>query len=634
VLRLVGAVQNATVSMTVTATKPKSGGGTEPADTAVDFYPSTVTAEAEPIHALYTIFIPADYGATVNVELSASTKDGHITLGAAALTSDGRSDPSPKLAFTSGLQRTLTVDTLTAPDNFNLSNPGGTAMPVASWRHATVREFQRPTSAYTELRYSTYTYEEIITAPDLQFPNNPGNSITPCDGGYYSPRYDQTNSTGGGDRTAVGDPLAALIPSGGKASWSYATAFSGYEPAYGGPASGSAEVDAAVATVRCPGAVASGMARVAVLEPLYADAYLYVLAGARGGDYLATAVFGETLMKTVTSASANGGAGSDPAMSLYRILLPAGTTGDVTFSIPTNAAADAMFIIGGISIQLIPPWESCTLPADYAWDEFLTSGDSVDLAKAPYFQQFQLRALLNRLNLTPPVNKFDHGRLTAAYCEAKAWTEPPGPGDPGDKLHPDQNGYGYENEGGPGDPENPTGTKERDENPGGDGDEVDDSDQNDGDLHQPMGRLTKRAFKCWHTADDKPYSDPTLTDPNVLTGDTTHPTPPVECLELSPDSEGKPPKVTAGTTVYWLFTLSNIAELSYIEPPAGGWVNDKIGESGTLTRVCQLEWELTPGLTTEDLPDFPATLRVSPATPVDWIWPGQARACVSSAVLK
>ncbi|MDR2348777.1 MAG: hypothetical protein LBD90_09260, partial [Bifidobacteriaceae bacterium] len=114
VLRFVAGASNSTATIAVEAVD--SGGA--PVASSVPFYPETLHAAGTAVTALYTVYIPAGYGANIEVTVDSTDPDGYVTLGGAALSGDLAPGGSPlanaKLAFTSSLVRPLTVDTLDA----------------------------------------------------------------------------------------------------------------------------------------------------------------------------------------------------------------------------------------------------------------------------------------------------------------------------------------------------------------------------------------------------------------------------------------------------------------------------------------------------------------------------------------
>jgi hypothetical protein len=369
-----------------------------------------------------------------------------------------------------------------------------------------------------------------------------------------------------------------------------------------------------------------GAAQILVESAVEVDRYLYVLVGAKGGDPWAEATFGGATSSSTSVPSADELDG-DYTMNLFRIMVPAGTTGSVVFNLVDNnpSVEESMLAIGGISIQRMPNWGSCTLPAGFDWANFLTSEGSDDIARSPYFQQFQFRALLNSINLspTPPavVSDFDKGRLTAAYCEAIAWpaestttnpNEPPQigvPSDPSspplDTLHPDQNGYGTENQRDSGDP-----WQEETDEDGDTGGDENGTQSEKFKLHQPMIKLVKRAFTC----------DGAITDPSTLVDTDAE-----RCDELAPGVT-----IEAGTTVYWLFTVENIGLFGKFQPPEKGVADDVPGTSTDVR--CPLTWARTATSPAETYAE------VTDSSGAPWptapIWPGQARACFYSGVVR
>ncbi|MDR2453541.1 MAG: hypothetical protein LBD51_03085, partial [Bifidobacteriaceae bacterium] len=571
-------------------------------------------------------------------------------LGGAALSGDLAPGGSPlanaKLAFTSSLVRPLTVDTLDAPADFNLSDPGGTEEIVDAWRHAAITEYTLP--SVVEARYATYTLYTGQGTLEFEFPKEAGSAYVPCEGEYYRPRYDGTVEEGGGDRTNPNDPLAASLPAGHVASWSFASSFGSYGSPYAGSTGETDEPPVktalAVATARCAGAAKSGMARVVVGTSGTKDRYLYVLIGGLGGDYYATATFGQggTQVSVESSVVARPAEGDPAAMSLYRVLVPAGATGNVTFSMAENPAPDqdATLIIGGASIQRIPDWGGCEVSAEFKWGKLLTGSQDdnqeykdEDLALAPYFQQFQLRGLLNTVDLTDlPMSAFDQGRLSAAYCEAKAWPDEEvdlESGEMRDRLHPAQNGYGEEN--GNETPESGIVRfdQEDDEAQGLDGDETDPGAQDKSKLKQPMVKLTKRAFTCDEAA-ESPIADGAI-DPNKL-------------IKWDPESQTEKAAdgchevtnavaINSGTRVYWVFTVVNIGLFGAIYVPESGTftVEDYVNSSSD-PESCDLKWELTAASTPAGVPRFEVHT-IAEEYLGKPIWPTQGRVCVSSEVV-
>ncbi|MDR1635118.1 MAG: hypothetical protein LBS27_09425 [Bifidobacteriaceae bacterium] len=628
VLRFVAGALQASAQVDITATDSSGN----PLDTAVPFYPVTLAAGSDKANALYTVFIPAGHGAKITATLTAATNEqGHLTLGAAALS-------AANLAFESGLERPVNVDILEAPAVFNLSDPGETGFVargdprflVDGWFHAYLRE------QGSSLRY-TYNYYDggpgaSLTHPALWWPANAACSSYRT-GVHSAPPNHENPGLVAADTAPDAEVTREEYPP-YQGLWPGAFGYAGlqnnsyYDPDGDPPTTPpDPSFGGAVGTEWCTD---QGMAKVAISSPVDVDRYLYVLIGALGGDPYAEATFGGSQAET-TPIPATTDLNADPTMKLFRVLVPAGATGEVVFKM-ADAITDAKLIVGGLSIQRMPDWGSCQLPRDFpGWDQFLTWEGSDDVALAPYFQQFQFRALLNSIDPLPPSSVFDQGRLTAAYCEAIAWpTGPPPVGAPfdpeGDPLpdtpdqHPDQNGYGEDNEhdqDGDGDPDGSF-VQEDDEDQTGDGDENGNWSPTDaGTLHQPMISLTKRAFTC--------QDDTEVTTPNTLL-DTASP-PPCQ-LEAA---EGA---MAAGTTVYWLFTVENIGLFGKFTPgldptdpnydeDTNGWVTDQVG-SGTAEPVCALTWKRT-ALSPETY--APGALAVDP------IWPGEARSCFYSGVI-
>jgi hypothetical protein len=643
VLRFVGGAWQATASVTVTATDDAGA----PAETSVPFYPAELTAGDDAVTALYTVYIPAGHGASVSVALAqAKVEFGQVTLGGAAL-SDQRVDFEP-------LARAAGIDILEAPKTLYLSDPGDTSSTpgdpkderfiVDGWRHGMMRQDAIQDLYYNENSRGGKFGATTLDAPVLQFPGEG------C-AGYYTPTYYNSMYQ---PQARTADPLypsAAQMPTAvewlsqgqGGVLWPVPTSYTGFgDSNYHSPGT---PIDYALATARCAGA-ASGMARASVGQSVPFDRYFYALVGGWGGDYYADAVLSDgTSLSSVAIAAAKT-TGADWTMTLYRILVPAGTTVVVTFKMAADPAPSegAALVFGGLAIQRMPFLDSCSLPAEFpGWDQLLSWEGADDLARAPYFQQFQLRGLLNDLirdqdqdGQVDSLSGFEQGQLTAGYCEAKAWPDEPGQGDPADKLHPDQNGYGWDNDH---EDESDGGTvvfsQEADESPDEDGDEVDPDAADQDKLKQPMAKLTKRAFACVD-AEGEPY-DEAIGDPNVLVGTAAGPQA-ATCLPLTEDSDGDPPEVAAGTTVYWLFTLENVGLFGKLaalaEPGAepGAEPVFKVSDQilGGAARSCVLNWELAPATITSSA-GFPATEITSGLG--DPIWPKQARACVIAGVL-
>jgi hypothetical protein len=240
-----------------------------------------------------------------------------------------------------------------------------------------------------------------------------------------------------------------------------------------------------------------------------------------------------------------------------------------------------------------------------------------------------LRGLLNTVDLAAEeISAFDQGRLSAAYCEAKAWPdEPESESDPPDRLHPDQAGYGAENGNGTPDSGIVRFDQEDDEDQDADGDETDPSAEDKEKLTQPMVKLTKRAFIC----EEDVRAEEGEIDPNDLVvwdeGESKD-VAAVGCEEIMSGA-----KVAPGTRVYWVFTVVNIGLFGAISAPEGAafTVEDYVNSSGD-PESCVLNWKLTEADTPAGTPRF----KVHKIYGDDLgkpIWPTQGRVCAYSGVL-
>jgi hypothetical protein len=484
----------------------------------------------------------------------------------------------------------LGVEALEPPAVLNLSDPGGSGQPVTGWRHAVIYD-DLPENGFVRGRfYKEYTGPTGGSPPGLEVIKQG------CVSGYELLSDDGTNRLAGDE-----EPLPADIAYSGKTvEWTDASVAPGDHYNYAGslPASGN-PTGGAVATTRCSGSSTQGMMKVTV-DAGSTDRYLYVLAVGWNARFEAQASFADP--SNVDNAYSGWlDAGS---VTLFRVFVPVGQQGEV--ALVTNS--DATVAIAGVSIQEVPSeWNKCTFPAggsSYNWLEFLTDGDAQEgLALAPYFQQFQLRGLINKVVSAGTVTNFQRAQIEAAYCEAQAWTHD----DEGEALsfflHPYQNGY---------DPEN-----ERDENKPfeQEADEL----KNGKDLRQPMADFTKKAYVC---------------DSNLNL--TTEPN---EALNtILADCEKKDPKdaIAAGTTVYWVFTLTNVAPTGIITPKSG-WVKDvakingdPVVYSGEDPRGpgCDLSWTAPPPAVGKEPVFYEDT-----APPDAPIYPQHSRACFYSAVI-
>jgi hypothetical protein len=628
VLRFVGGIWEASAEVTVTAIDA-SGVAT---DTAVAFYPKTVKAPAgqAKANALYTIYIPAGYGAEVKVAITTSASPlGHVTLGGAALT-----DEESKLAVTSGLALPSELTAIEVPATWSVEDPGGSGLTVDAWRHTNAEWVNTTSQGVEQFQYGTYYFARMNPASESVF--------------MPIPQFDVVNAACNGYLTLPlnglrADPSPTTLPAPYEVVWTNrgggrdSTGL--YSQTHQGNAAGyTAPTSQAIQTMGCAGQ--HGMAKITVDETAKndtADRYLYVLAGAWGGTLTATATFdgaGDPVEVLVSDAL------DDPAeLRLFRVLAPAGATGAIEFGVdPTEGLEQSAYlVIGGASIQHVPAWQSCSLPTgadtyEY-WAEFLTSEDSADLARSPYFQQFQLRALLNSLITTaspplPELTKFDQARLAAAFCEAKAWPEDP---TTSVDLHPDQNGYGEGHD-------QPQGQASDYVQFGPEDDEAKalTGDENDGDpadsLSQPMVRLTKRAFTCDAGLDDEDGIDPNdiIDSGNGVEVDFVLKT---GCTVLA---AGDTVPVPSGTRVYWVYTVTNIALFGGLNSPDGTsplTVTDTVTSPSSEARTCVLNWELAPPATPASPPAaFPAT-EVDEGDLAGPITPQNARACVISEVL-
>ncbi|MDR1294927.1 MAG: hypothetical protein LBK59_08225 [Bifidobacteriaceae bacterium] len=614
VLRFVGGASEATATVTITATDSNG-----PIATAVPFYsPELEAGQGQTVSAFYTVYIPDGYGAEVEVQIKSVTAEtGHVRLGGAAL-SDSAANPA-SAAFTPGLPMDNTateIDVLDAPAAFNLSDPGGTSLRVDGWRHAAIV----PHSILSGLYYAQYTG----LAPSQEYPvppDPPALSVRAdtCDGTFETP--------------SLNEPVGAALLEGespGPVDWSAAYTNPGNTDFHYGGFPNVTNVHKAVALRRCADEHDSATFKINVKITSAKDRYLYVFAGASGGDYFVTGnVGGKGLDSVVRLGPADP---DDPfAMSLFRVFVPAGATAEIVFHTDDPGAR---MIFAGTSIQqvLFPAWNTCTANPDgvgqVSWADLLTNqGASDALAQSPYFQQFQLRGLLNTLDLDgdPPLTDFQKGQLVAGYCEAYAWTVPPS--DTHQDVHPDPDGYDKGNHGDQDDPE-PDGKEPTVEN---------DEEDSTAALKQPMVSLTKRAFVC-------PGAEGGDINPNTLVK-VDHPDTPEneaasDCQELKVDGNGELPSVDSGTRVYWLFTVTNTALFGFLHPLEENsavqplTVNDKPSTAAEEDppNQCRLEWALTPPSAPSGAAAFPATL--SDANPTTPVAPGHALACVASEVLK
>jgi hypothetical protein len=302
-------------------------------------------------------------------------------------------------------------------------------------------------------------------------------------------------------------------------------------------------------------------------------------------------------------------------------------------------------IFGGTSLQWteLPRWNTCaagpggivlTDGSMLPWAELLTDEVSDELARAPYFQQYQLRGLLNSLDLANLNNAdFEKGQLAAAYCEAAAW---PGESVTDHDLHPDQEGYGIDND------HDSDGTslvpfvQEVDEESTGTPKAA---------IKQPMVSLTKRAFLC--SGGKNGEYDEELTDPNDLVEvnpDTGMP----YCEEITdPLPDKAKVEVPSGSRVHWLYTVENTALFGFLKVPNGKdalIVSDEANPDGDpdtqpeKVTPCPLTWKLIGGPNSPSgSASFPAKELVTGNPPMPYadgvIAPGHARVCVYSEVL-
>ncbi|MDR2565323.1 MAG: hypothetical protein LBC97_04555 [Bifidobacteriaceae bacterium] len=255
---------------------------------------------------------------------------------------------------------------------------------------------------------------------------------------------------------------------------------------------------------------------------------------------------------------------ANPLFLLFTVIIPEGVDLEITFSIDEVYREDghvslaaASLVEGAVWLGVGATggaaagigWESCTPVAQQAsvstlWRRILYYDTNTvalwytdALATAPYFQQFQLRGEYDRWVITDgrSTNAGRWARVAAAYCEAYWWSA--------DAMsHPVQNGYGASN-GVPDGWNYPPQPFEKDE-----------LDQSD--IEQPMAEFSKRAFACEDGTVPATLSDGS-TDPADLLNRAEDPDD-QSCWEVPP----KPNPVAqldAGTTVYWIYTVTNVA---------------------------------------------------------------------------
>jgi hypothetical protein len=632
VLRFVGGAWQADATVTVTPTVLE-GGGEKPLEESVDFYPGRLSAGTDKVNALYTVYIPEGYGAVIRVEIDSIMEEkGHVMLGGAAL-SDNEFDFNAG-AELSALSMTK-IAALDAPAVFNLSDPGGTERPVDGWLHASVMPDDGTGALFA--RYDGP--KRAKTIPDFWYPNND------CSG-YV--RADSENDVQG--QLKMAPDLAADS----KVMWSsywHNPGWSDGQYASDPPYGKGLPTPYGLSTEKCA-RNDLGMMKLTAGINEDTDRYFYIFVGAWGGEYQVTATFGSSANSTTSHATRKSESEHDKpvSMTLWRIRVPAGQTAEVVFSVPTSASPYSSFVFAGASLQHTPSWNSCNVgysavagghlgvlrPDDQteaSWKDLLYDEVSDEIAGAPYFQQFQLRGLLNHIDLAKASDpsvvadnvqiKLERGALAAAYCEAVAWPRPSGlsPND-SDKLfsptnqHPNQVGYGADND----HAQDKAFFQEGDEAPSSPGDEnhTTSAESESNKLHQPMVSLTMRAFTCTGTDYDAAMTDPNKLvsadsdDPNGVRLD--------DCQEIPDDGE-----VPSGSRVYWLYTVRNIGLFGFLKPTASSLnVDDLV----TLEIPCELTWQLTP-------PAAPSTIASFAATGIEStgvIAPGYARACVASEV--
>lgn len=635
VLRFIGGAWQAEASVEITTTTlaAPSTSVAEP----VPYYGSLFAGD-EAVNALYTVYIPAGHGAKVTVTLDqVARENGHVALGGAALSQQ-------KVAFEPNFARSLVVDTLDVPISdasvtpptrtFNLSDPGGTGLIVDGWRHATMVDNSNGLG-----HYAYYTGSASGANPVMEF-RGVNQNLSSCSA-YYEP---VAGSSG------VAHPQYTELAEGVQISWDASANYGGpTTSSYAGSGYGASNPapTSGLASARCS---EEYVARVIVGEALgpgstdndtydgtgwvisASDRYLYVLAGAWGATYSAEAML-YSVDKTdyqlgdwsqvggsVTTAPIVAPAeGDQPQMSLYRVLVPAGYAAVIRFNI-TDVQTGGKFAIGGASVQHIANWGGCsgvveqgqTAPdPNYDWGSFLTSDESADIVQAPYFQQWQLRQLLNQV-ITPQVvdepqdiADWDKARLAAAYCEAAAWPDP----SPKTVLHPAKYGYGQDN-----DTSGSGGLWPTDEQ-----DEVLGPQE---PLDQPMVQLTKLAFTCTGEQEPTPGDLVTTNGEVAVDGEKV-----AGCTRVA--SGGS---LEAGSTVYWVYTVANIGLTGALLPASGADPGEGFKvEDAALGESCVLDWELTPASVPSGVASYPASA-IDPADLDSPIWPTEARACLIKGV--
>ncbi|MDR2381633.1 MAG: hypothetical protein LBE08_10770 [Bifidobacteriaceae bacterium] len=301
---------------------------------------------------------------------------------------------------------------------------------------------------------------------------------------------------------------------------------------------------------------------------------------------------------TITAGSA--GSPDERLTQLYTVIIPAGVTVHIRFEIEevylesghvmlaaANLAEGADYDDEGVDHEHLTYWQGCS---DTPWLQLLTyPSTSDDMAIAPYFQQFQLRAAYNAYVAAGSPQYGDVvERLRAAFCEAFWWSDTYKDGNV--PSHLKQNGYGMDNT--PAPPVSETDELTR------------------GAITQPMAEMAKRAFVCENTPATVSVTLHTnepavnMIPPDQLLNETA-----ADCTEIQAGD-----RLDSGTTVYWLYTITNVAYFGYVyaeDDPAYSQletpitVTDDLGGGGQ-TDTCQAAFWTYPAVEDVSTPPLPS----------------------------